>query len=109
MTLAKRRLEKVGRRGLIPQTVPIKLLYSRAMGTFAAKAIRFSKQWTQFASKEYKHLHDRFMVIDNAGYVLGPSIKDAASNSPAVVVELDSNEKRLLKNFFNELWQKGKS
>ncbi len=94
---------------VIPQTVPIKLIYSRAMGTFAAKAIRFSKQWTQFASKEYKHLHDRFMVIDNAGYVLGPSIKDAASNSPAVVVELDSNEKRLLKNFFNELWQKGKS
>jgi hypothetical protein len=49
------------------------------------------------------------MVIDNAGYVLGPSIKDAASNSPAVVVELDPNEKRLLKNFFNELWQKGKT
>jgi hypothetical protein len=49
------------------------------------------------------------MVVDNAGYVLGPSIKDAASNSPAVVVELDSNEKRLLKNFFNELWQKGKT
>jgi hypothetical protein len=94
---------------VIPQTVPIKLLYSRALGTFAAKAVRFSKQWTQFASKEYKHLHDRFMVVDNAGYVLGPSIKDAASNSPAVVVELDSNEKRLLKNFFNELWQKGKT
>ena len=94
---------------VIPQTIPIKLLYCRALGTFAAKAVRFSKQWTQFSSKEYKHLHDRFMVIDNAGYVLGPSIKDAASNSPAVVVELDSNEKRLLKNFFNELWQKGKT
>jgi hypothetical protein len=94
---------------VIPQTIPIKLLYSRALGTFAAKAVRFLKQWTQFSSKKYKHLHDRFMVIDNAGYVLGPSIKDAASNSPAVVVELDSNEKRLLKNFFNELWQKGKT
>jgi hypothetical protein len=93
---------------MIPQTVPIRLLYSRAVGTFTAKAIRFSKQWTQFASKKYKHLHDRLMAIDNAGYVLGPSIKDAASNSPAVVVELDSNETRLLKNFFNDLWQKGK-
>jgi hypothetical protein len=93
---------------VIPKTIPIKLLYDRAQGTFAAKAVRFSKQWTQFASKRYKHLHDRFMVVDNAGYVLGPSIKDAASNSPAIVVELDPNEKRLLKNFFNELWQKGK-
>lgn len=94
---------------VIPQTIPIKLLYSREMGTFSAKATRFSKQWTQFTSKKYKHLHDRFMVVDNGGYVLGPSIKDAASNSPAVVVELDLNEKRLLKNFFNELWQKGKT
>lgn len=93
---------------VIPRSIPIRLLYGRAMGTFAAKTARFSRQWTQFASKSYKHLHDRFMVVDNGGYVLGPSIKDAASNSPAIVVELDANEKRLLKNFFNDLWQKGK-
>jgi hypothetical protein len=94
---------------VIPQTIPMKLLYGRALGTFGAKAVRFSKQWTQFSSRKYKHLHDRFIVVDNAGYVLGPSIKDAAFNSPALVVELDPNEKRLLRNFFNELWQKGKA
>lgn len=94
---------------VIPNTISVKLLYGRAMGTFEAKAIRFSEQWSQFSSKKYKHLHDRFMVIDNAGYVLGPSIKDAASTSPALVVELDHIEKKLLKNFFNELWQKGKA
>jgi len=93
----------------IPQTMPIKLLYGRALGTFSAKAKRFSTQWKQCTPKRYKHLHDRFMVIDNTGYVLGPSIKDAASNSPAVVVELGLNEKKLLKNFFNELWQAGKN
>jgi len=92
---------------VISQTIPIKLLYGRAQGTFAAKAGRFSKQWNQFSSKKYQHLHDRFMVVDHGGYFLGPSIKDAASNSPALVVELDSEEKRLLRNFFNELWQKG--
>jgi hypothetical protein len=91
----------------ISKTVPIKLLYSSAADTFAAKTVRFSKQWTQFATRKYKHLHDRFMVVDNTGYVLGPSIKDAASNSPAVIVEPNLNEKRLLKTFFNELWQKG--
>lgn len=90
-----------------PKNVPMKVLYSRALDTFEAKAERFSKQWTQFSSKKYKHLHDRFMVVDQTGYVLGPSIKDAALNSPAVVVELASSENRLLRNFFNELWQKG--
>lgn len=91
---------------VIPQSVPIKLLYDRALGTFAARAARFKTQYAQFSFKRYKHLHDRFMIVDNGGYVLGPSIKDAASNSPAIVVELDPNAKRLLRNFFNDLWQK---
>jgi hypothetical protein len=91
----------------IPRTVPIKLLYDRALGSFLARAVRFGTEYTQFAFKRYKHLHDRFMVVDDGGYVLGPSIKDAASNSPALVVELEPNAKRLLRNFFNELWQKG--
>lgn len=94
---------------VIPKTVPIKLLYDRAVGTFAARAARFSTQYPQFAFKRYKRLHDRFMVVDNSGYVLGPSIKDAASNSPAIVVELDPNAKHLLRSFFNELWQKAKT
>lgn len=90
---------------VIPKTVPIKLLYDRAVGSFLARAGRFRTQYSQFAFKRYNHLHDRFMVVDNNGYVLGPSIKDAASNSPAIVVELDPNAKRLLRNFFNQLWQ----
>ena len=71
---------------VIPATVPIRLLYGNASGTFSAKAVRFSSQWAQFAARAYRHLHDRFMVVDNAGYVLGPSIKNAASNSPALLV-----------------------
>jgi len=58
--------------------------------------------------KRYKHLHDRFFVVDDLGYVLGPSIKDAASNSPALVVELAAGEKKLLQSFFNEIWDKAK-
>lgn len=94
---------------VIPKTVSIKLLYGRALGAFAARAARFSTQYTQFTFRRYQHLHDRFMVVDSAGFVLGPSIKDAASNSPAIVVELDPKAERLLRNFFNDLWQKGKN
>ena len=93
----------------IPRTVAIKLLYDRALGSFLARAARFGTEYKQFAFRRYKDLHDRFMVVDDGGYVLGPSIKDAASNSPAIVVELAPNAKRLLRNFFNELWQKGKT
>jgi hypothetical protein len=93
---------------VIPKSIPIKLLYAQARGSFAARAARFSTQYPQFVFCRYKPLHDRFMVVDDVGYVLGPSIKDAASNSPALVVELNPNEKRLLRSFFDELWKKGK-
>jgi len=48
------------------------------------------------------------MVVDEKGYVLGPSIKDAATQSPALVVEMGSKEKRLLRTFFDELWEAAK-
>lgn len=93
---------------VIPKTVPTKLVYAQARDSFEQRAKRFSTEYQKFAVKRYKHLHDRFVIVDDAGYVLGPSIKDAASNSPALVVELDAKETRLLQSFFEELWKKAK-
>jgi hypothetical protein len=93
---------------VIPQSIPVRLIYAQARGAFDQRAKRFSTEYQKFGARRYKPLHDRFIVADDAGYVLGPSIKDAASNSPALVVELGAKEKRLLQSFFEELWKKGK-
>lgn len=93
---------------VIPKSIPVKLIYAQAKGSFHQRAGRFSVEYQKFTSRKYKSLHDRFMVVDDKGYVLGPSIKDAALNSPALVVELDAREKRLLQSFFDELWQQAK-
>jgi len=94
---------------VIPQTRTVRLIYAQARGSFGARAQRFGRQYTRFASKRYKHLHDRFMIVDDIGYILGPSIKDAASNSPALVVILAEKETNLLQKFFNDLWANTKS
>lgn len=94
---------------VIPQTSTIKLIYAQARGSFDARAKRFGEQYAKFAFKRYKHLHDRFMIVDDLGYILGPSIKDAASNSPALVVILGHKERNLLQTFFNDLWADAKS
>ena len=94
---------------VIPKSVPVKVIYAQAKGSFDQRAKRFATEYKQFAVRRYKSLHDRFMVVDDTGYVLGPSIKDAASNSPALVVELHAKEKRLLQSFFDELWKNGKT
>lgn len=94
---------------VIPKSISVRLMYAQARGTFDQRARRFATEYQKFAVRRYKHLHDRFIVVDDVACVLGPSIKDAASNSPALVVELDIKEKRLLQSFFDDLWKKGKT
>jgi hypothetical protein len=93
---------------VVPKTIPLKLIYANSRGSFDQRAKRFGTEYRKFDVRKYKVLHDRFMIIDDTAYVLGPSIKGAASNSPALVVVLDGKEKRLLHSFFNELWSKAK-
>jgi hypothetical protein len=93
---------------VIPKVLPIRLIYAQARGAFDQRAKRFSTEYQKFSFRRYKPLHDRFMVVGDSGYVLGPSIKDAAANSPALVVQLSGKEKRLLQSFFDELWKQAK-
>lgn len=93
---------------VIPKTANVKLMYSHNVNKFDQRSKRFAQQYPKFSSKRFKALHDRFIIVDDKGFIIGPSIKDAASNSPALVVLLGSKEKNLLHTFFNELWNKAK-
>lgn len=93
---------------LVPKSIPFRLIYAEARGTFDQRATRFGTEFSKFRFRRYKPLHDRFMVVDEKGYVLGPSIKDAATQSPAIVIEVGPKEKRLLRSFFDELWEAAK-
>ncbi|MCQ2359932.1 MAG: hypothetical protein MJ009_00425 [Paludibacteraceae bacterium] len=44
---------------------------------------------------EIKNDHDRFLIIDNTSYLLGPSIKDAGVNRCAVVKMISAPDKIL--------------
>lgn len=93
---------------VIPKNCTIRVLCARPHGTYDGRAKRFAREYPDFLTKKYSHLHDRFLIVDDAAYMLGPSIKDAAFNSPALVVALGSKEKGLLHRFFGELWKKAK-
>lgn len=88
----------------IDKTVPIKLIYGRQMNSFSARVARFKSEYTGFTVRRFKRLHDRFIIVDGVGYVIGPSIKDAAENSPALVIKLDAADSKTLRKFFNRLW-----
>ena len=88
----------------IPKTIRINLLYAQKKGTFDSRVVRFKKEYQKFTTKRYSNLHDRFLIVDSIGYIIGPSIKDAASNSPALVVSLNKKDSNILLNFFQSLW-----
>ena len=93
---------------VVPKNIPFKLIYAESRGTFDQRANRFATEFSLFQFRRYKPLHDRFIVVDEQGLMLGPSIKDAASHSPALVVKMGPKEQRLLRTFFGELWEAAK-
>ena len=93
----------------IPKSLEIKLIYGQKRGVFDSRVSRFKKEYTKFVIKRYADLHDRFMIVDDVGYVIGPSLKDAADKSPSLIVVLESKDSILLDKFFQALWINSKA
>jgi len=92
----------------LPNDLIIKVLFMNDSGSFGARMKRFKVQFKKSDFKKYKDLHDRFIIVDDIAYIIGPSIKDAAANSPAIVVGLNQQETLLISNFFSDIWKLGK-
>lgn len=89
----------------IPKTARIRLIYGKSYKTFDQRVVRFSAEYTRFALKKNTKLHDRFAIVDSVAYILGPSLKDAAKDSPASIVKLNSQDSLALIHFFDEIWK----
>lgn len=87
----------------ISNTVQIRFLYTNDAGGFENKKDRFAKEYN-FQNKKVNNFHDRFIVVDGVGYIIGPSLKDAADKKPAIVVALSQADSQKLQNLFNGLW-----
>src|SRR3989344_2371524 len=87
----------------VSKTVPIRFLYSNDAGGFVSKSDKFAREYN-FEKKEIKRFHDRFLLVDGRGYIIGPSLKDAADKKPATVVVLGDTDSIKLADLFLDLW-----
>lgn len=87
----------------IPSTVPIRFAYGNDKGDFVAHGARFAKQYN-FVAKELKQFHDRFLIVDGKGYIVGPSLKDAADKKAATLVALNATDSKKLIDLFSDIW-----
>jgi hypothetical protein len=92
--------------GAIPAGIRIDLMYNHDGGsTFHQVAKRFKVQFPDFHYGHYPKLHDRYLVIDGIGFVIGPSLKDATVNAPAIVVRLDTKQSAKLITLFGNIYK----
>lgn len=89
----------------VPKAARIRLLYGKSHNVFDQRALRFGREFTKFMMKQKNGLHDRFIIVDSAAYILGPSLKDAADKSPATLVKLGVKDSERLIKFFDNLWK----
>ena len=94
----------------IPEEVPIKLLTEKTGGkkrapTFLRACKDFKVERPGFEVRKGDGLHDRFILISNQGWSVGPSLKDFG-NKVSVLTPLQEKGKREVEKIFDDLWKK---
>ena len=81
--------------------VDIRILTDQLRAAVQTVAGKFSKRG-RFELRTSGGAHDRHVFLDNRGWVIGQSIKDAAQRKPTYIVEL--NDPAALMSIYNHIW-----
>jgi hypothetical protein len=89
-------VEKVG------AAVDIRILTDQLRGAVQTVALKFSKRGRFELRTSGGATHDRHVFLDDRGWVIGQSIKDAALKKPTYIVEL--GDPTALRNIYEQIW-----
>jgi hypothetical protein len=94
---------------VIKNEVKIELMFNHDSGIiFHTTAKRFRVQFASFTYAKYPKLHDRYITVDDIAFVIGPSLKDAVVDSPALLVRIGSDQSSKLISLFDNIYSKQK-
>ena len=96
----------------IPKGVPIKLLTEKTGGkkrepAFLRACKDFKVERPGFEVRKGEGLHDRFILMPNQGWSVGPSLKDFG-NKVSSITPLQEKGKREAEKIFDNMWKKGR-
>jgi hypothetical protein len=86
--------------------VDIRILTDQLRGAVQTVAQKFAKRG-QFELRTSRDAHDRHAFVDNRGWVIGQSIKDAAVKKPTYIIELGNPAAH--KTGYEQIWSAGTS
>ena len=83
--------------------VPVQILSKKIGGNAEIVAKMYSKN-RPLEMRSSTGVHDRVIFIDQRGWVIGQSIKDAANNKPTYLVELNEPMLTASKDAHTRIW-----
>jgi len=91
----------------VDQSVAIRFFTKEPSTTLITVILKFAnKPNVNFEAKSSSNIHDRVIFVDSTDcWVLGQSIKDAASKKPTYLIPVESLKD--MKNLYEDLWSKG--
>ena len=88
--------------------VKIHVLTNNPIGNFIQVARKFKTQYgSDFEVRQNPNCHDRIFFVDKSCWVIGQSIKDAATKKPTYLLKVNSYD--IFRIIFEDLWTKGKN
>lgn len=87
----------------VPQGVSFLVLTDEVRGNLAAVARKYAASHP-LELRSSKEVHDRHVFVDDRGWAVGQSIKDAARRKPTYVVELGADLVPVIRKIYEELW-----
>jgi hypothetical protein len=81
----------------------IRVLSCNLKGDFVARARKFRQERPTFDVRRSNAIHDRYLVVDDRAWILGPSLKDAGSKAWVIVEFADV---ATMEKMIQELWGK---
>jgi hypothetical protein len=85
----------------VSPSVDIRVVTDQLRGPVQAVAQKFASRG-QFELRTSKDAHDRHVFVDNRGWVIGQSIKDAAVKKPTYIIELDNPSAH--RTVYEQIW-----
>jgi hypothetical protein len=85
----------------VSPSVDIRILTDQLRGAVQTVVQKFVKRG-QFELRTSRDAHDRHVFVDNRGWVIGQSIKDAAVKKPTYIIELGNPS--ALRAVYEQIW-----
>ena len=93
--------------GKVPPKVTVRILSNKIGSNVATVAGMYAKS-RPLALRLSSDIHDRAVFVDQHGWVIGQSLKDAARKKPTFIIELDEPSLTQLRDAHNRIWAAAK-